>query len=52
MAAFAEQELLRRRVLSVGDIFALVAGTTQTSGATNFLRLIVAGKEAASTEQS
>src|SRR5271165_4917772 len=43
MADFAEQELLRLRVLSPGDVFGLIAGTTHNSGATNFMRLIVAG---------
>ena len=43
MADFAEQELLRLRVLSPGNVFGLIAGTTQNSGATNFMRLIVAG---------
>jgi len=46
MAEFAEQELLRMQVLSPGDVFGLIAGTTSTSGATNFMRLITAGQEA------
>ena len=45
MAEFAEQELLRRKVLSPGDVFGLIAGTTSTSGATNFMRLITAGQD-------
>jgi pyruvate kinase len=45
MAEFAEQELLRLRVLSPGDVFGLIAGTTGASGATNFMRLIEAGKQ-------
>ncbi len=43
MAEFAEAELTRRQVLTKGDIFGLVAGGTETEGATNFLRLITAG---------
>jgi pyruvate kinase len=45
MAEFAEQELLRRNVLSPGHVFGLIAGTTSTSGATNFMRLITAGQD-------
>ena len=45
MAEFAEQELLRLRALSPGDVFGLIAGTTTTSGATNFMRLITAGQD-------
>jgi pyruvate kinase len=44
MAEFAEAELLRMGALTAGQIFGLIAGTTQTPGATNFLRLIVAGQ--------
>jgi pyruvate kinase len=44
MAKFAETELVRRNVLSPGNVFGLIAGTTQIAGATNFLRLIVAGR--------
>jgi pyruvate kinase len=43
MAEFAEQELLRLQVISPGDVFGLIAGTTSTAGATNFMRLITAG---------
>ncbi len=43
MAEFAARELLGMQVLASGDIFGLIAGTTQTEGATNFLRLIRAG---------
>jgi len=42
MAEFAEQELVRLEALSPGDVFGLIAGTTGTSGATNFMRLITA----------
>ena len=44
MAEFAEAELLRMGALTAGQIFGLIAGTTQTPGATNFLRLKVAGQ--------
>jgi pyruvate kinase len=40
MAQFAEAELRRRDVLSGGDVFGLVAGTRNSPGATNFMRLI------------
>ena len=44
MAEFAARELMRMAVLSPGDAFGLIAGTTQIAGATNFLRLIKAGE--------
>src|SRR5271169_669774 len=40
MAQFAEEELTRFNVLLPGDVFGLVAGTQNTTGATNFMRLI------------
>ncbi len=40
MAKFAEDELRRLNVLSPGDVFGLVAGTRNSPGATNFMRLI------------
>ncbi len=40
MAQFAEEELTRLDVLSAGDVFGLVAGTQNSPGATNFMRLI------------
>ena len=40
MAQFAEEELRRLSVLSSEDVFGLVAGTQNTTGATNFMRLI------------
>jgi pyruvate kinase len=40
MAQFAEEELKRLNVLAPGDVFGLVAGTQNTTGATNFMRLI------------
>jgi len=43
MAEFAEAELTRRQALAKGDVLGLVAGSTQTEGTTNFLRLITAG---------
>jgi pyruvate kinase len=43
MGEFAEAELNRLGVVRDGDVFGLIAGTTQTAGATNFLRLMVAG---------
>ena len=45
MAEFAGTELMRLRVLSAGDVLGLIAGTTRTAGATNFMRLITAGKD-------
>ena len=44
MAEFAEQELMRLQVLSPGDVFGLIAGTTRTAGATNLMRLLTAGQ--------
>ena len=40
MAEFAESELRRLSVLAAGDVFGLVAGTRNSTGATNFMRLI------------
>ena len=40
MAQFAEDELRRLKVLVAGDVFGLVAGTRNSTGATNFMRLI------------
>ena len=40
-----KQELLRLGVLSPGDVFGLIAGTTSIAGATNFMRLITAGQD-------
>ncbi len=44
MAGFAERELTRMQVLSQGDVFGLIAGTTHVAGATNFMRLITAAE--------
>ena len=43
MGEVAEAELRRMDVVRDGDVFGLIAGTSQTAGATNFLRLITAG---------
>ena len=43
MGEFAESALKRMGVVQPGDVFGLIAGTTQTAGATNFLRLMTAG---------
>jgi pyruvate kinase len=39
MVTTAEQELLRRGLLQAGDVLGVVAGTRQSSGSTNFMRL-------------
>ncbi len=39
MVRTAETELLARRVLKPGDVLGVVAGTRQSSGSTNFMRL-------------
>jgi pyruvate kinase len=39
MVTTAEQELLRRGLLKAGDVLGVVAGTRQSSGSTNFMRL-------------
>lgn len=47
MVAIAEQELVRREVLEPGDVLGVVAGTRQTSGSTNLMRLhVVTEREA------
>ena len=43
MGEFAEAELKRLQVIEDGDVFGLIAGTSQSAGATNFLRLMIAG---------
>jgi hypothetical protein len=43
MGEFAEDELTRLEVLRPGDVFGLIAGTSQSAGATNFLRMMIAG---------
>jgi pyruvate kinase len=52
MAEFAEGELVRRGVLSRGDVFGLVAGTTNNTGATNFMRLITVGEDSVHTKKN
>ncbi len=44
MGEFAEAQLKQMGVVQPGDVFGLIAGTTQTAGATNFLRLMTAGE--------
>ena len=39
MVRVAEEELLDRRLLKPADVLGVVAGTSQTSGSTNFMRL-------------
>jgi pyruvate kinase len=39
MVSAAEQELLRRRRVKIGDVLGVVAGTKMASGSTNFMRL-------------
>jgi len=39
MVDVAEYELLTRRLLKPGDVLGVVAGTRQSSGSTNFMRL-------------
>ncbi len=47
MVSLAEQDLLRRGVLKPGDVLGVVAGTRQTSGSTNLMRLHVVTSEEA-----
>jgi len=51
MVLTAESELLRVRALEQGDIYAVVAGTQKAAGATNFMRLHVAGPPAAEKQR-
>ena len=44
MGEVAEAELTRLEVVREGDVFGLIAGTSQSAGATNFLRLMIAGR--------
>ena len=48
MVSSAEQELLGRSRVKMGDVLGVVAGTRMASGSTNFLRLhvITGGKTA------
>jgi pyruvate kinase len=43
MGECAESELKRLQVIEDGDVFGLIAGTSQTAGTTNFLRMMIAG---------
>jgi pyruvate kinase len=47
MVASAEQELLGRSRVKVGDVLGVVAGTQMASGSTNFLRLHMVTAEGA-----
>jgi pyruvate kinase len=47
MVSIAEQELVRRGVLEAGDVLGVVAGTRQTSGSTNLMRLHVVTEQEA-----
>lgn len=47
MVRVAEEELLNRRLLKPADVLGVVAGTSQTSGSTNFMRLHTVTAEAA-----
>lgn len=47
MVTIAEQELVRREVLKPGDVLGVVAGTRQTSGSTNLMRLHVVTEQEA-----
>jgi len=51
MGEFAEAELMRLGALCGGDVFGLVAGTTNNSGATNFMRLITVGENSARSKK-
>jgi pyruvate kinase len=47
MVTMAEQDLVRRGLLKPGDVLGVVAGTRQSSGSTNLMRLhVVTDKEA------
>jgi pyruvate kinase len=43
MVRLAERELLGRHAVAPGDVMGIVAGTQQSSGSTNFMRLHVVG---------
>ena len=47
MVAIAEQDLVRRGILEPGDVLGVVAGTRQTSGSTNLMRLHVVTQQEA-----
>jgi pyruvate kinase len=54
MVHVAENELLNRRVLKPADVLGVVAGTRQSSGSTNFMRLhtVTAAEAARVTDKS
>jgi pyruvate kinase len=53
MVTMAERELLRRGMLKAADVLGVVAGTQQSSGSTNFMRLhLVSAEEAAAASPS
>jgi pyruvate kinase len=43
MVRLAESELMRQHAVATGDVMGIVAGTQQSSGSTNFMRLHVVG---------
>lgn len=47
MVTIAEQSLLSRRLLKTGEVLGVVAGTRQTSGSTNLMRLHVVTEQEA-----
>jgi len=47
MVRVAEKDLLTRRLLKPGDVLGVVAGTRQSSGSTNFMRLHTVTQEEA-----
>jgi pyruvate kinase len=52
MVLLAERELLRRRAIKASDVLGVVAGTRQSSGSTNFMRLhLVSPEEAPSASR-
>ncbi|MGA2388992.1 MAG: pyruvate kinase [Candidatus Sulfotelmatobacter sp.] len=50
MVHVAEKELLKRHLLKPNDVLGVVAGTRQSSGSTNFMRLHTVTSEEAATE--
>ncbi|HEV2992057.1 MAG TPA: pyruvate kinase [Candidatus Angelobacter sp.] len=44
MVMFAEKVLLKKNVVQIGDVVAVVAGTQSATGSTNFMRLHVVGE--------
>jgi pyruvate kinase len=52
MVALAEKDLLSRGVLKAGDVLGVVAGTRQSSGSTNLIRLHLVSPEEAQAIQT